>query len=130
MLARLVKSAALAFCVGAVSYAAPALAADSGGATGSIDALKYNTASADYANTWTLMVHVAGNNYYMGGAACSDFDEPTRAAVYLGDSWGDFPADGEEEGARLDGVGSRYFVLPNPLYGEWQFLRGITRPLP
>ena len=64
-----------------------------------------------------------------GEGPCS-FDEPTRAAVYLGDSWGDFPADGEETGARLDGVGSRYFVLPNPLYGEWQFLRGITRPLP
>ena len=64
-----------------------------------------------------------------GQGACS-FGEPVRVAVYLGDSWGDFPADGEEGGPRLDGVGSRYFVLPNPMYGEWQFLRGITRPLP
>ena len=64
-----------------------------------------------------------------GEGTCS-FDTPTRTAVFLGDSWGDFPADGEEDGARLDHVGTRYFILPNPLYGEWQFQRNVTRPLP
>ncbi|MFT4627433.1 MAG: 5'-nucleotidase (lipoprotein e(P4) family) [Myxococcota bacterium] len=64
-----------------------------------------------------------------GEGACS-FDRPTRAAVYLGDSYGDFPADGEEAQDRLAGMGVRYFILPNPLYGDWQFLDGITRPLP
>jgi hypothetical protein len=43
---------------------------------------------------------------------------------------GDFPADGEDGGARLDLIGARAFLLPNPLYGDWVFREQVTRPLP
>jgi 5'-nucleotidase (lipoprotein e(P4) family) len=64
-----------------------------------------------------------------GDGDCS-FGKPTRIAMYIGDTMGDFPADGESASTRLELLGERAFLLPNPMYGEWQSRGGITRPQP
>jgi 5'-nucleotidase (lipoprotein e(P4) family) len=65
-----------------------------------------------------------------GGAGECSLGKPHRVAMYLGDQMGDFPEDGEDGGARLELVGTRAFLLPNPLYGDWVFREQVTRPLP
>jgi len=60
-----------------------------------------------------------------GEGACS-VGEPLRVALYIGDNINDFPRDDEANGLRMDGFGQSYFLLPNPMYGEWT--RGPTRP--
>ena len=50
-----------------------------------------------------------------------------EVVAYLGDTITDFPADGEEDVTWAEQFGSRYFILPNPLYGRWT--RGVTGPL-
>ncbi len=54
--------------------------------------------------------------------------KPLAVVAYLGDSWEDLPRDGEDGGARMDELGKRFFVLPNPLYGHWTAEDAITRP--
>jgi 5'-nucleotidase (lipoprotein e(P4) family) len=54
-----------------------------------------------------------------GVGACS-LGEPTRVGLYLGDNINDFPLAGERGApAPLSLVGRQYFVLPNPMYGEF-----------
>jgi predicted secreted acid phosphatase len=38
---------------------------------------------------------------------------PLNVIVYLGDQMGDFPQEHSAE------IGSKYFLLPNPMYGKW-----------
>ena len=42
-----------------------------------------------------------------------------RVLAYLGDQLGDFPAEGEEPGDGTSLWGSRWFMIPNPMYGDW-----------
>ncbi len=60
-----------------------------------------------------------------GASPCGWEGEPTQVLAYLGDTMADLPEDGEE-GLRADLLGSRAFVLPNPMYGKWE--HGVTRP--
>lgn len=55
-----------------------------------------------------------------GKGGCS-LDKPTMVLAYVGDQRGDFPDDGEEtaDPYGLSPWGSRYFMLPNPMYGKW-----------
>lgn len=64
-----------------------------------------------------------------GSGACS-LGAPARVLAYVGDQLGDLPADGEESASfqRADCMGTRCFLLPNPMYGSWA--RRVTRPLP
>ena len=61
-----------------------------------------------------------------GTGRCS-VGNPVEVVAYLGDTLTDFPAAGEEKVDWEAQFGSRYFVLPNPLYGRWT--RGVTGPL-
>lgn len=55
------------------------------------------------------------------GAGRCAWTGPTAVLAYVGDAMGDFPAADEEAGE----FGVRFFILPNPLYGDWE--RGVTR---
>ena len=46
-------------------------------------------------------------------------DKPVEVLAYLGDTWKDLPTE-EEGGPRLEHLGVRDFVLPNPMYGSWE----------
>lgn len=59
-----------------------------------------------------------------GEGACS-FGAPVEVAMYFGDTITDFPAAGEEDVDWTAQFGVRYFVLPNPMYGEWT--EAVTR---
>ncbi len=65
-----------------------------------------------------------------GSGACAWAGEPVAVLVFLGDQLGDFPAAGEgDPDAGSDAAfGSRYFLLPDPLYGSWE--RRVTRRRP
>lgn len=54
-----------------------------------------------------------------GTAGCGWEGQPMRVLAYLGDQFGDFPAEGEEPSDGTNLWGSRWFMIPNPMYGEW-----------
>ncbi len=54
-----------------------------------------------------------------GQGACAVGGTPAQVLAYFGDTRHDLPAEGED-GAFVDDLGSRHFVLPNPLYGTWE----------
>ncbi|MFI5167420.1 MAG: HAD family acid phosphatase [Thermoanaerobaculales bacterium] len=55
-----------------------------------------------------------------GKGQCAWPGKPARVLAYLGDQIGDFPAVGEEPGTSwAEAFGLRYFLLPNPMYGDW-----------
>lgn len=62
-----------------------------------------------------------------GEGRCAWEGELAAVLAYVGDQLGDFPAAGEPlPGAGEDALfGSRYFLLPNPMYGSW--VSGVTR---
>lgn len=49
---------------------------------------------------------------------------PVTVLAWVGDNVGDFPGMGQElrsaEPARFDPFGTRFFILPNPMYGSWE----------
>lgn len=57
------------------------------------------------------------------GRATSDVG-PITVIVWVGDNIRDFPGMSQEvrtaDPSRLDGFGTRYFILPNPMYGSWE----------
>ena len=55
-----------------------------------------------------------------GRGACS-WNTPTPILAFVGDQMGDFPAAGESDpdAGKDTAFGTRYFILPNPLYGAW-----------
>lgn len=54
-----------------------------------------------------------------GTASCGWEGEPMRVLAYLGDQRGDFPAESEEPDDGELRWGRRWFMLPNPMYGDW-----------
>jgi len=62
-----------------------------------------------------------------GEGSCAWPGAPVTIAAFLGDQMGDFPATGEPfPGAGEDSAfGTRFFMLPNPMYGPWS--RRVTR---
>jgi 5'-nucleotidase (lipoprotein e(P4) family) len=62
-----------------------------------------------------------------GEGACAWSGTPTAIVVYVGDQMGDFPAVGEDAPAAGsdEAFGTRFFLLPNPMYGAWA--RAVTR---
>jgi 5'-nucleotidase (lipoprotein e(P4) family) len=58
-----------------------------------------------------------------GAGRCAWEGERVAVLAYVGDQLGDFPAAGEAlPGAGEDAMfGSRFFLLPNPMYGSWVF---------
>ncbi len=62
-----------------------------------------------------------------GRGACSWPGRPVTVLAYLGDQVGDFPGRGEERGVNWsEAFGVRYFLLPDPMYGDWT--SQVTRP--
>ena len=59
-----------------------------------------------------------------GEGPCSWKGVEIKFVGYFGDTIHDFPED-DEEGPREEQFGSRYFMLPNPMYGGWE--HGVTR---
>jgi 5'-nucleotidase (lipoprotein e(P4) family) len=55
-----------------------------------------------------------------GTGTCA-WNAPVPILVYVGDAMGDFPEPDEEPGT----FGKRFFLLANPMYGDWE--RGVTR---
>ena len=55
-----------------------------------------------------------------GAGPCSWAGVKPNVVVYVGDQLGDFPVAGEEpEAADPESFGTRYFLLPDPMYGDW-----------
>lgn len=55
-----------------------------------------------------------------GKGPCAWPGKPATVLAYLGDQIGDFPAAGEEPGTSWpEAFGVRYFLLPDPMYGDW-----------
>lgn len=60
-----------------------------------------------------------------GAGACGWPGDSVSVAAYVGDALGDFPrageadADAASDASREAAFGTRYFILPNPLYGGW-----------
>jgi 5'-nucleotidase (lipoprotein e(P4) family) len=56
-----------------------------------------------------------------GTGACAWPGRPVEVLAYLGDQVGDFPAAGEDlpEAGRDEAFGTRFFLLPDPMYGWW-----------
>jgi 5'-nucleotidase (lipoprotein e(P4) family) len=54
-----------------------------------------------------------------GGGLCGWVGQTPVVVLYLGDQMGDFPAEGEEPSDGLTPWGHRWFMLPNPMYGDW-----------
>ncbi len=65
-----------------------------------------------------------------GAGACGWAGERVTVLVFVGDQLGDFPAAGEDDpDAGADAAfGTRYFLLPDPMYGSWE--RRVTRRRP
>lgn len=65
-----------------------------------------------------------------GRGNCGWTGTPSPVVVFLGDQMGDFPAAGETDpdAGKDDVFGRRYFILPNPLYGQWT--TRVTRQQP
>lgn len=62
-----------------------------------------------------------------GEGLCAWVGTPVTVAAFLGDQMGDFPATGEPFPAAGDdsAFGTRFFMIPNPMYGPWS--RRVTR---
>jgi 5'-nucleotidase (lipoprotein e(P4) family) len=62
-----------------------------------------------------------------GRGNCSWSGAPAPVVVYLGDQMGDFPASGESDpdAGKDPAFGTRFFILPNPMYGNW--MTRVTR---
>jgi len=56
-----------------------------------------------------------------GKTPCGWPNVPTPVLVWVGDQLGDFPAAGESDAdaGSEEAFGRRYFLLPNPMYGNW-----------
>jgi 5'-nucleotidase (lipoprotein e(P4) family) len=55
-----------------------------------------------------------------GNGPCAWPGKPATVLAYLGDQIGDFPAASEEPGTNWpEAFGVRYFLLPDPMYGDW-----------
>jgi 5'-nucleotidase (lipoprotein e(P4) family) len=56
-----------------------------------------------------------------GQGACAWQDRPLDVLAYVGDQVGDFPASGESlpDAGREEAFGTRFFLLPDPMYGGW-----------
>ena len=65
-----------------------------------------------------------------GAGKCAWEGQALTVVAYVGDQIGDFPAPGEEgDGSGgLAAFGVKYFLLPQPLYGNWT--SRVTRPNP
>jgi 5'-nucleotidase (lipoprotein e(P4) family) len=65
-----------------------------------------------------------------GEGRCSWDGRPVRILAFIGDALGDFPADGEDIPDAGDDAafGTRFFMIPNPMYGQWT--RRVTRRWP
>jgi len=62
-----------------------------------------------------------------GTGRCNWDGRPARILAFIGDALGDFPAAGEDiaEAGNDAAFGSRFFLMPNPMYGTWT--RRVTR---
>lgn len=65
-----------------------------------------------------------------GEGRCSWDGRPVRILAFLGDALGDFPGVGEDIADAGDDTafGTRFFLIPNPMYGPWT--RRVTRRRP
>jgi len=56
-----------------------------------------------------------------GTGACAWAGRPVEVFAYMGDQMGDFPAAGEDlpDAGRDEAFGTRFFLLPGPMYGWW-----------
>ena len=65
-----------------------------------------------------------------GEGRCSWNGRPVRILAFLGDALADFPAAGEDipEAGDDAAFGTRFFMIPNPMYGQWT--RRVTRRWP
>jgi 5'-nucleotidase (lipoprotein e(P4) family) len=56
-----------------------------------------------------------------GQGACAWPARPTEIVAFVGDQVGDFPAEGEDspDAGRDAAFGTRFFLLPDPMYGNW-----------
>ena len=56
-----------------------------------------------------------------GRGRCAWADEPAQVVAFVGDQIGDFPGTGEHDPDAGNDLayGSRFFLLPNPMYGGW-----------
>jgi 5'-nucleotidase (lipoprotein e(P4) family) len=54
-----------------------------------------------------------------GTAGCGWEGQPMRVLAYLGDQRGDFPAEEEEPSDGTRRWGASWFMVPNPMYGDW-----------
>jgi 5'-nucleotidase (lipoprotein e(P4) family) len=56
-----------------------------------------------------------------GTGACAWPGHPVEVVAYVGDQVGDFPAAGEDlpDAGRDEAFGTRFFLLPDPMYGSW-----------
>jgi len=56
-----------------------------------------------------------------GQGACAWQGRPTEVRAFVGDQVGDFPAEGEDspDAGREEAFGTRFFLLPDPMYGGW-----------
>jgi 5'-nucleotidase (lipoprotein e(P4) family) len=57
-----------------------------------------------------------------GQGTCAWVGQPMDIVALVGDQFGDFPAAGEPipDAGRDEAFGSRFFLLPNPMYGAWE----------
>ena len=60
-----------------------------------------------------------------GDGRCAWDGVEVKVLAYVGDTIHDFPEDGED-GSRATDFGTRFFILPNPMYGSWS--GEVTRP--
>ncbi len=67
-----------------------------------------------------------------GSGACAWPGTRPRMVAFVGDAMGDFPAPDEPASAGTPAgeaaFGTRFFLLPNPMYGRW--VTQVTRPAP
>jgi 5'-nucleotidase (lipoprotein e(P4) family) len=57
-----------------------------------------------------------------GSGRCGWSNEPVSVVAYVGDQMSDFPGGGEQDpdaGPSDAAFGTRFFLLPNPMYGRW-----------
>ena len=56
-----------------------------------------------------------------GTGACAWAGRPAEVVAFVGDQLGDFPAAGEDlpDAGRDEALGTRFFLLPDPMYGSW-----------
>jgi 5'-nucleotidase (lipoprotein e(P4) family) len=65
-----------------------------------------------------------------GAGACAYPSQPMAIVAFIGDQLGDFPRTGENDAdaGNDTAFGSRFFLLPNPMYGSWS--ARVTRRSP